>query len=88
MSLVDVLPTTEKKNSNWVPFRTVTSEVEARIIQGRLETEGIPCTIESLKYHMEPVNFGTLSEVRLHVLKDDLPRANDLLDAADRGEYR
>ena len=72
----------EDQGSNWATLRTVASEEEAIFMQGMLEAEGIPCTLESLKYHAEPVNLGRLSEVRVHVLETDLRRAQELLTAA------
>jgi hypothetical protein len=65
----------EDQGSSWVNIRTVASEEEAFFMQGMLEAEGIPCALESLKYHAEPVNLGRLSEVRVHVLEADLNRA-------------
>jgi len=72
----------EDRESKWVTLRTVASEEEAFFMQGMLEAEGIPCTLESLKYHAEPVNLGMLSEVRVHVRERDVQRAENLLDAA------
>ena len=72
----------EDQESSWVALRTVASEEEAIFMQGMLEAEGIPCTLESLKYHAEPVNLGMLSEIRVHVMKTDLQRAQELLTAA------
>ena len=72
----------EDQGSRWVAVRTVASEEEAILMQGMLEAEGIPCTVESLKYHAEPVNLGMLSEIRVHVLETDLKRAQELLAAA------
>ena len=72
----------EDRGSKWATLRTVASEEEAIFMQGMLEAEGIPCTLESLKYHAEPVNLGRLSEVRVHVLEQDLQRAQELLTAA------
>jgi hypothetical protein len=72
----------EDRNRNWVALRTVASEEEAILIQGMLEAEGIPCTLESLKYHAEPVNLGRLSEIRIHVLEQHRARAQGLLDVA------
>ena len=72
----------EDQESRWVALRTVASEEEAFFMQGMLEAEGIPCTLESLKYHAEPVNLGMLSEIRVHVLETDLQRAQELLTAA------
>lgn len=77
----------EDRDRNWVALRTVASEEEAFLIQGMLEAEGIPCTLESLKYHAEPVNLGRLSEIRIHVLEQDSARAKSLLDiAAERDQ--
>jgi len=72
----------EDQESSWVALRTVASEEEAIFMQGMLEAEGIPCTLESLKYHAEPVNLGMLSEIRVHVMETDLQRAHELLTAA------
>lgn len=72
----------QDRDSTWIALRTVASEEEAYFIQGMLEAEGIPCTLESLKYHAEPVNLGMLSEIRIHVLEQDRARASELLDAA------
>jgi len=71
----------DDQDGRWVALRTVASEEEAIFMQGMLEAEGIPCTLESLKYHAEPVNLGMLSEIRVHVMETDLRRAQELLAA-------
>ncbi len=76
----------EAQDSRWVALRTVASEEEAFFMQGMLEAAGIPCTLESLKYHAEPVNLGMLSEVRVHVVETDLQRAQELLASADEAD--
>jgi hypothetical protein len=65
---------------DWQIVETVGTEEEASLIAGYLEAEGIPATVESLLFHQEPVNFGTLGEVRVMVRKEDLERAQALLD--------
>lgn len=65
---------------DWEIVETVGTEEEASLIAGYLEAEGIPATVESLLFHQEPVNFGTLGEVRVMVRKEDLERAQALLD--------
>jgi len=77
----------EDQGSDWVTLCTVASEEEAFFMQGMLEAEGIPCTLESLKYHAEPVNLGRLSEVRVHLLEPDLQRAQELLAAAAKQHH-
>jgi len=76
----------EDQEDRWVTLRTVASEEEAFFMQGMLQAEGIPCTLESLKYHAEPVNLGMLSEVRVHVMETDLQRAQELLTSADEAD--
>ncbi len=85
-SLVDNLPfqTLEGPDqSTWVEIASLSLEDEARLLQGFLEAEGIPAQIESLKFHMEPVNVGGLAEIRLYVRADDEARAIELLDKSD-----
>lgn len=52
---------------DWEIVETVGTEEEAALIAGFLESVGIPARIESLLFHQEPVNFGRLGEVRVHV---------------------
>lgn len=63
----------------WSQLMEIPSEIEAEIVHGALESAGIPCEIESLKFHAEPVNFGPLSRVRIHVPADRLEDARRVL---------
>ena len=63
----------------WRLLETISSEEEARLIAGFLDSEGIRCEIESLRFHQEPVNLGHLSEVRLRVAEDEIEEARRLL---------
>ena len=51
----------------------------ARIIKGFLEAEGIPTQIENVKFSMEPINFGTMGDIRIYVGAEDEARAQTLL---------
>lgn len=68
---------------DWEIVETVGTEEEASLIAGFLEAEGIPANVESLRFHQEPVNFGTLGEVRVRVRKEDLERALGLLESRE-----
>jgi hypothetical protein len=83
--LVDELPyqTIEAVNTAWVEIASATTEDEARILQGFLEAEGIPCQVESLKFTMEPVNLGMMGEIRLYVPAEHEERAIELLEQRD-----
>lgn len=68
---------------SWVVLREISSETEARLLQGYLENAGVACQVESLVYHAEPVTFGQLSRVRIWVLQDEFERAQSLVGEAD-----
>lgn len=51
----------------WVEIASVGTEDEATLLRGFLEAEEIPAQIESLKFTMEPVNFGQLGDIRVYV---------------------
>ena len=65
--------------STWVEIASTGSEDEAKIIQGFLEAEGITAQIENVKFSMEPINFGTMGDIRVYVAADDEQRALELL---------
>ena len=79
--LVDELPfqTVESPGTTWVEIASVGSEEEARLLAGFLEAEGIPAQVESLRFSMEPVNLGQMSEIRVYVGAEDEHRAMELL---------
>jgi hypothetical protein len=62
----------------------VPDDVEADLIRGFLESEGIDAQIDNKKFHMEPVNFGDLTGVRVLTHTEDAARARALLDKRER----
>ncbi len=83
VQLVGELPfqTVDGPTSTWVEIRSVPTEDEGRLLQGFLEAEGIPSQIESLKFHMEPVNFGRMGEIRVYVAAENEAEAMRLLES-------
>jgi formate dehydrogenase assembly factor FdhD len=77
----DELPyqTVNAGDTVWVEIASSGSEDEAELLRGFLENEGIPAQIENVKFHMEPVNFGTMGDIRVYVRKEDEARAMELL---------
>jgi hypothetical protein len=86
--LVDELPfqTVEGDTTTWVEIASAGTEDEAKLIQGFLEAEGIPCQVESLKFNMEPVNLGVMSEIRVYVTAEHEEQAQKLLREREK-EY-
>lgn len=77
---------TRADDAAWELLTELSSETEASLLQGALESAGVPCQVESLKFHAEPVNFGPMSEVRVYVLADQLDEARGILAEIDAGE--
>jgi len=65
--------------TTWVEITSVGTDDEARLLQGFLEAEGIPAQIENVKFSMEPINFGTMGDIRIYVAAEDEQRAMQLL---------
>ena len=81
VALVGELPfqTVDGDSATWVEIASTGSEDEASLIQGFFEAEGIPAQIENLKFSMEPINFGTMGDIRIYVDAEDEARALELL---------
>ncbi len=71
--------TAESDQVDWVKLVEVTDQFEAELIHGFLESEGVPCTLESLVFNAEPFTFGPLSKVRIHVPAESVDQARTLL---------
>ena len=79
--LVDELPfqSRQGEGETWVEITSTGTDDKARIIKGFLEAEGIPAQIENVKFSMEPINFGTMGDIRIYVGAEDEARAQQLL---------
>lgn len=67
--------------SEWAPVASCQSELEAKIIQGKLEVEGLQTKLDSDSLgHIYP---GTLLEgpIQIYVKKDDLSMAREILNS-------
>ena len=70
---------TAEDGTTLVEIASVGTEDEASLLKGFLEAEGIPAQIEDLKFHMEPINFGAMGDIRIYVSSEDEQRAVQLL---------
>lgn len=75
----DVNTVPAEDGTTWVEVASTGTDDEARLIQGFLEAEGIPAQVENVKFQMEPVNFGTMGDIRVYVGSADEARAQQLL---------
>ena len=75
---------TAEDGTTLVEIASVGTEDEASLLQGFLEAEGIPAQIEDVKFHMEPINFGAMGDIRVYVEANDEQRALELLRSRER----
>ena len=69
--------------TTWVEIASTGAEDEATLLAGFLEAAGISANIENVKFAMEPINFGTMGDIRVYVPADDEKRALELLRSRD-----
>jgi hypothetical protein len=67
----------------WEILEVLGTEEEAEVIRGYLESQGVPCQIESAHSHEFPVNVSALGNVRIEVPTDRLDEARRLLAERD-----
>ena len=70
--------------TTWVEIASCGTADEANLLRGFLEAEDIPAQIENVKFSMEPINFGTMGDIRIYVSEEDEAHALQLLKR--RGE--
>ena len=58
---------TKKNGPKWVDIHTTTSEYEANIIKGLLESEGVHCLLKSFRVAQFPFDIGHLGEIKILV---------------------
>lgn len=76
--------TVPAEGETWVEIASTGTEDEAQLLHGFLQAEGIPAQIENVKFSMEPINFGTMGDIRVYVGATDEARALELLRARER----
>ena len=68
----------------WEILEVFGTEEEAEVVRGYLESQGVPCQVESAHSHEFPVNVSALGNVRVEVPADRLDEARRLLAARER----
>ena len=66
--------------NNWAELLVTYDETEGQIIKNILDGEHIPVVINSLKVRPYPVNIGKMGEIRIMVRKEDLKKAQEVLN--------
>lgn len=63
----------------WERIYTTSSEVEAHLIKGFLEGEGIPCRMQSRRVPQFPLTVNGLGAIEIHVRPQDAPEGRRIL---------
>jgi hypothetical protein len=63
----------------WEKIYTTSSEVEAHLIKGLLEGEGIPCRLHSMRVPQFPLTVDGLGAIDIHVHPQDAPEGRRIL---------
>lgn len=74
---------TDYANEEWLSILVVEDEEEAELIQGYLNSEGIPCQIESKYSHEFPTHVGRLAEIEVRVPASRADEARRLVEARE-----
>jgi len=65
--------------TTWVEIASCGTADEANLLRGFLEAEDIQAQIENVSFSMEPINFGTMGDIRVYVSEEDEAQAQELL---------
>ena len=68
----------------WEILEVLGTEEDAEVVRGYLESQGVPCQVESAHSHEFPATVGALANVRIEVPADRLDEARRLLAARER----
>jgi hypothetical protein len=63
----------------WEKIYTTSSEVEAHLIKGLLEGEGILCRLQSMRVPQFPLTVNGLGAIDIHVRPQDAPEGRRIL---------
>jgi len=69
----------EKSNQEWIEIYTATSDYEANIIKGLLESEGVFCLLKSYRVAQFPFDIGHLGEVKIMVPAIEMDHGKQIL---------
>lgn len=70
---------TAEDGTTWVEIASTGNEDEATLLKGFLDAQGIAAQVENVKFTMEPINFGTLGDIRIYVESANEEKALEIL---------
>lgn len=75
--------------SNWVVVETVAGDLQAEVLRGLLEAQGVPAILsqEGAGHSLFPVTVGKFGEVQILVPTDQLEEARSILEDYSSGKF-
>ena len=70
--------------NDWEILEVLGTEEDAQVVCGYLESQGVPCQVESAHSHGFPVNVSALGNVRVEVPASRVEEARRLLAERER----
>jgi hypothetical protein len=92
ISLVTALPPDleepEDTSDRWRLAGEFLDEIQAQLVEGMLNDNGIPCRLENVTFHSYPVPISKdMARVRLWVGEEQLEEARSVLAEAERSHF-
>jgi hypothetical protein len=69
----------ENSNQEWIEIYTTTSDYEANIIKGLLESEGVFCLLKSYRVAQFPFDIGHQGEIKIMVPAIEMDHGKQIL---------
>ncbi len=71
---------------NWEEILFTYDDIEAEIVRDLLESEHIQVVVNSMKVSPYPVSIGRMGEIKLLVRKEDLEKAEKVIQIMKHGK--
>jgi len=71
---------------NWEEILFTYDDIEAEIVKDLLESENIQVVVNSMKVSPYPVSIGRMGEIKLLVRKEDLEKAEKVIQIMKHGK--
>jgi len=75
------------EEKDWVLIYETNTEINAEFIKQNLENNGIPTNILSQVDSTRQFTIGYLAIVKIYVLREDMYKANELINEIDSGHF-
>ena len=76
----------KKPLERWMEVLSTVDESEAMVLKGFIESEGIPCRVESARVSQMPVAIGDLGEISVLVQSAQFEKVRRLMEETRREE--